>query len=73
VIETNVKYRAPARHDDVLTVETTISEFASVSILFDTKIFNQHGVLLVEARTKAACINNAGKAVRIPKEMVDKL
>ena len=69
VVDTHVRYRASARYADLLTVETQITEKNSVSLTFDTKIYNQAGKLLTTSETKLACITKDGKACRVPEEL----
>jgi acyl-CoA thioester hydrolase len=69
VVDTHVRYRASARYADLLTVETQITEKTSVSLTFDTKIYNQAGKLLTTSETKLACITKGGKACRVPEEL----
>lgn len=73
VADVHIKYKASARYDDLLDVETSLSELKKASMTFDTKIFNQNGTLLVTSKTKVACMNGRGRATRIPAEIMDKL
>ncbi|MBD3420814.1 MAG: YbgC/FadM family acyl-CoA thioesterase [Chitinivibrionales bacterium] len=66
VVHADIRYRASARYDDVLTVESEVSEMTSVSIVFRTTIHNEHGTLLVVGDVKLACINSKGRACRLP-------
>jgi len=67
VIETAAKYRASARYNDLLSVETVVTEIASVILSFDCAISNQNGLLLVTGATRLACVDaKSGKACRIP-------
>ncbi len=70
VIEANVKYRRPARYNDLLEVESTIVEKTSITITFETKIFNQKGEHLVTGTVTLACISNEGKARRLPAQIL---
>ncbi|MFP4416942.1 MAG: YbgC/FadM family acyl-CoA thioesterase [Fibrobacterota bacterium] len=69
VIEAHVKYRRPARYNDLLEVESTITDKTSVSMTFETKIFNQKGDHLVTGTVTLACISTEGKARRLPEEV----
>jgi acyl-CoA thioester hydrolase len=73
VTDVHIKYRASAIYDDLLDVETTLSKVRNASMTFDTKIYNQHGNLLVTSETKVACMNGRGRACRIPAEIMEKL
>ncbi len=73
VSDVHIQFRSPARFDDFLDVETTLSEIRKASLTFDTKILNQHGTLLITSVTKVGCMNGRGRATRIPAEIIEKL
>jgi acyl-CoA thioester hydrolase len=73
VTEVNARYRASARYDDLLSVQTQLTELSSLSMLFQTNIVNQHGVLLNTSTTKLVCIGPSGKAARVPAELAEAL
>ncbi len=72
VIECRVRYKAPARYDDLLTIELWPSGIERVRVNFQYRILNQSGTLLVEAETFHACTGLDEKLRRIPEEL-DKL
>src|SRR5262245_38848960 len=43
VIECSIKYRLPARYDDVLTVVIGVNELKGVRLGFSYNVTNQHG------------------------------
>lgn len=47
VRELQVRYRAPALYDDLLTIETKLLSLPSTRIKFEHKILNESGKLLV--------------------------
>jgi len=74
VIEAHVKYRAPARYDDVLIVQTRIVEVRVSRIRFENRIVRaQDRKLLMEGEVVLACVNSAGRPVRIPEDLRDLL
>ncbi len=73
VIEVHVKYRKPARYDDLLEVQSSITESASVMLEFETEIRNEQGDLLVTGIARLACMNANGRASRIPAELREAL
>ena len=73
VIECNLRYKAPARYDDVLTVETTVTEAKGVRVNFAYRILNQRGELVLEAATFHACASLADKPQRLPARLIEKL
>jgi acyl-CoA thioester hydrolase len=71
VVEAHVRYRASARYDDVIRVETTLAEIRRASLRFTYEIVRgQDAALLVEGETVHACLGPAGRPVRVPNEVV---
>ncbi|MBT8490437.1 MAG: acyl-CoA thioesterase [Deltaproteobacteria bacterium] len=67
-------YLAPARYDEIIIVETTITYFRRASIKFDYSIWDEKKeTALVEGCTLHAFTNTDGKIVRVPQEVVDKI
>ncbi|MBN2515044.1 MAG: acyl-CoA thioesterase [Deltaproteobacteria bacterium] len=67
-------YLAPARYDETIIVETTISYFRRASIKFDYSIWDEKKeTVLVEGCTLHAFTSAEGKIVRAPRELVDKI
>lgn len=74
VTEANIKYKAPARYNDLLEVASTIIELTPVTMFFSTAICRANdGLLLVTGEVRVACITTEGRATRIPREMRAKL
>ena len=73
VTEANIRYKAPAHYNDLLIVESTVTDMTPTTILFTTEIKNEQGTLLVIGDVRLACITTAGRPTRVPKEIVDKL
>lgn len=73
VIEARLRYKAPARYDDLLTIEVSPSLVERVRLNFFHRILNQDGKLLLEAETFHACTSRDEKPKRMPKELVEKL
>jgi acyl-CoA thioester hydrolase len=70
VVEIKVNYKAPARYDDLVIIETTIEKIGNSSIKFNYKIYNKKTKqLLTEAYTINVFINKSMKPVPIPKEI----
>jgi acyl-CoA thioester hydrolase len=60
-----VKYRAPARYDDLLTLRTIVERTTAVRIDHRYELLRD-GVLLAEGRTTLACIDREGKVQALP-------
>lgn len=67
VVRLELDFKSPARHDDLLSVETTPVRIAGASFTLHHKIVRpSDGKLLLEGLVTLACINSALKAQRIP-------
>ncbi len=72
VVEAHVSYRAPARYDDLLAVETSLAEMKRASARFDYRIVRD-GDVVATGHTLHACIDAGGRVKRMPRELVEKL
>lgn len=72
VVEANVVYKAPARFDDLILVETSLSELRAVSLKYSYRVLRGEQ-LLIEGFTRLACIDADHTLLRIPEEMRDVL
>jgi len=57
IVEAELKYLKPARFDDVITVESTLSELRMASLRFTYRI-RRDADLLIEASTRLACVDD---------------
>jgi acyl-CoA thioester hydrolase len=74
VVEIKVNYHKPARYDDIVVLETSVSHVGNSSVKFTYKVFNkENGELLVEAYTVNVFITKDMKSVRIPDDVRDVL
>lgn len=69
VIEANVRYRAPARYNDLLEVVSVIKEMSTLSVTFSTEIFSESGQKMVTGEIRLACVNLQGRACKMPPEL----
>jgi acyl-CoA thioester hydrolase len=67
-----IAFKAPARIDDSLVVETRFLAAAGVRMQIDQRIW-RGDVLLVEASVEAVCIDLQGRPKRLPKAVQEKL
>ena len=72
VAEVTVRYRAPARYDDVVAVETSIGELRRASARFEYRIL-RGDELLATGHTVHACIDLEGRVRRLPQELLERL
>ena len=74
VSEATVRYLSPARFDDLVRVETTLTGVRSRAVTFDYLITNaETGTRLATAHTALVSIDPAGRLVAIPAEFRDAL
>src|SRR5580658_9975918 len=73
VVEARVRYKFPARYDDLLTIEVRPLLVERVRLNFGHRVLNQDGKLILEAETFHACTNREEKPKRLPGTMTEKL
>lgn len=74
VAEANVRYRAPARYDDLIRVETTLTDVSSRAVTFEYRILNaETGVLLATASTLLVALDSSHRVVKLPAEIRERL
>lgn len=67
VAEASVRYHAPARYDELVRVETTLSAVRSRALTFDYVIFNAAtGERLATASTMLVALDKSGRPSPIP-------
>jgi acyl-CoA thioester hydrolase len=72
VVEAAASYRAPARYDDLLTVETSLAEIRRASARFSYRIVRD-GEVVATGHTVHACVDAEGRVQRMPRELVERL
>ena len=60
-----VRYRSPARYDDLLTLRTTVVRTTLVKIEHRYELLRD-GVLLAEGETTLGCVDREGKVQALP-------
>jgi acyl-CoA thioester hydrolase len=85
VVEASLRYRAPAKFEDVLTVEVDLSEIRSHSLRFGSKVARDvdgsaaggttraEKMLLAEGETRLACVDGTHQLLKLPDALVDVL
>ncbi len=68
VVEAFIKYKAPAKYDDLLTIKTFLKELKPYKVVFEYKIF-KNNTLLTEGYTVHVPINKEGKIIKFPKNI----
>jgi acyl-CoA thioester hydrolase len=80
VIELNLRYRRPARFDDLLSIETRLGGLSRVTVRFDytvslpptdpASLAQQAPALLVEGHIVLACVDEKGRPRPLPEDAV---
>lgn len=65
VVEINIRYRKPARYDDILRLVSTVSDVTRAKIVFEYKLYRDDE-LLTTGQTVNACIDSEGQLCPIP-------
>jgi acyl-CoA thioester hydrolase len=73
VLECHLKYQAPARYDDLLTIEVSVTAATGVRLHFRHRILDQGLRCLVECETLLVCTSINGKPRRLPRELLNRL
>jgi acyl-CoA thioester hydrolase len=60
-----VRYRSPARYDDLVTLRTTLKRATHVKLEHGYEMFRD-GLLLAEGETTLGCIDRQGKVQPLP-------
>jgi acyl-CoA thioester hydrolase len=74
VSELFVKYYSPAFYDELLTIETSVSNRPTSRICFNYKVYNQQRALITEGYTWLAFLNAATRRpMRVPEAILQAL
>jgi len=73
LVEARLRYRYPARYDDLLSIEVWPTLADRIRVNFGHRILNQNGKLILEAETFHACTGLDEKPKRLPAELAEKL
>jgi acyl-CoA thioester hydrolase len=68
VVKAEVRYKAPARYDELLTLHTRITRRTHVRIDHAYELF-RGGTLLAEGATSIACVDRDGNVRQIPQNL----
>jgi acyl-CoA thioester hydrolase len=76
VIDAEVRYKQPAKFNDLITIESWVTQTSRVRLRFDYRITREEeseSILLAEGATTHACMNAEGRPVRPPQDVLDAL
>ena len=70
VTEAHCRFRSPAYYDDILVIQTWISEIKHATIEFSYKVLRESdNNIVVEGCTKLACLNASRKPTPMPEKL----
>lgn len=72
VVEAQLRYKYPARYDDLLSIEVRPTLVEKIRVNFGHRILNQNGKLILEAETFHVCTGRDEKPKRVPEELAEK-
>jgi acyl-CoA thioester hydrolase len=71
VVEANCRYTKSARYDDLVLIETRLDSASRAKLLFSYRIWREgEETPLAAGSTKHACVDGAGKVLRLPIDLV---
>lgn len=70
VVEASLRCYRPARYDDLIRVSTMVTDVRSRSVVFQYEILLADGARAVTAATTLASLAPAGRAVRMPDQLI---
>lgn len=74
VVSLQIRYKKPARYDDLITVTTSLKQKPRATIEFEYKIHNEGRELLAEANTVLAFVDRHSRhPVKCPGYILEKL
>lgn len=73
VVEAHLRYKYPARYDDLLSIEVRPTLVEKIRVNFGHRIVNQNGRLILEGETFHVCTGLDEKPKRLPEELAEKL
>lgn len=68
VVEMNIKFRKPARYDDVLDVHVALEKVSAAKLTHTYRV-SRAGLLLTEGLTVLAMVDGQGQVQRIPERI----
>jgi acyl-CoA thioester hydrolase len=73
VVECHLRYKSPARYDDVLTIELWTTLVQGARLNFGFRILKEEKMLVLEGETFHVCTGVNEKPKRVPEELAGKL
>jgi acyl-CoA thioester hydrolase len=73
IVEVHLRYKYPARYDDLLAIEVRPTLVDKIRVNFGHRILNQNGTLILEGETFHVCTGLDEKPKRLPEDLAEKL
>ena len=78
VSECHIRFKAPARYDDLLTIETRLDQLKKFSLTFHYRILHkeegrEQPRLIARGSTTHAAVDRRGKLSKLPPEILERL
>lgn len=71
VAHVEVDYRAPARYNDLLTLDSEVVDFTRTSLTFSHSLTRQRDdQLIAEGWVRLVCVDERGRPRRLPEDLV---
>lgn len=71
VVEVHCHYKAPARYDDLLVIEASVSAVRRASLSFEYVVRREgEAQILCTGSTTLACVNKEGRPMRLPERIL---
>jgi acyl-CoA thioester hydrolase len=73
IVEVHLRYKYPARYDDLLAIEVKPTLIDKIRVNFGHRVLNQNGKLILDGETFHVCTSREEKPKRVPEELVEKM
>jgi acyl-CoA thioester hydrolase len=73
VVECHLRYKAPARYDEILTIELWTTLVQGARLNFGFRIIKEEKILILEGETFHVCTGLNEKPKRLPEDLAAKL
>jgi acyl-CoA thioester hydrolase len=74
VVEAHCRYARPARYDDLILIESRLETVSRATLIFSYRILREgENLPLAAGSTKHACVDGAGRVLRIPVDLAQTL
>ncbi len=74
VTELSCRYLRPARYDDVVLIETTLTSMGRATLAFNYRLWlEENDVVVATGWTRHACVDKTGHVKRIPADLEETL